>query len=144
MEKEKTSGETDRLISALRKTSNINTYLDKNKGQFNRNNLADYLNRLIQNNKFSRAEVIATSGIDRVYAYEILRSKKTPRRDTLLRLLISMKIGLTELQKALKNTGYATLYPRNIRDAIIIYGVEHNLTVIDLNILLDDSGQDTI
>ena len=36
------------------------------------------------------------------------------------------------------------LYSRSTRDAIIIYGIEHNMSVMDLNELLSVKGEKTL
>jgi DNA-binding phage protein len=134
---------TDDLMKLLLESGDIKKYIEKN-NLAETSTIAGYLESLLQQKGEKKAKVIEKAGIDRVYGYEIFRGKKTPGRDTILRLLLSLNMRFNDIQQFLKNTQYPILYPRNIRDSIIIYGIQKSLDVVRLNILLYDFGQKTI
>jgi hypothetical protein len=135
---------TDDLMRQLLESGDIEKYIEKKKDALGTQLVSDYLSIMLKQKNISRAEAIEKAGIDRVYGYEIFRAKKVPGRDTLLRLLLAFNTGIIDTQHILKNTGYPILYPKNIRDAIIIYGIQKSLDTDRLNILLFDFGQKTI
>lgn len=135
---------TGDLMKQILESRDIEKYIEKKKDTLCNLCISDYLTILLQQKQFGRAWVIKKAGIDRVYGYEIFRGKKIPGRDILLRLLLVFCIDIDDIQHILKNTGYPILYPKNIRDAIIIYGIQKSLDFDRLNILLYDLGQKTI
>ncbi|MFR6495062.1 MAG: hypothetical protein ACLUOF_00475 [Ruminococcus sp.] len=47
-----------------------------------------------------------------------------------------MQLNLDETQTALRIAKLALLYPKDKRDSILIYGIEHGKSVMDINELL--------
>jgi hypothetical protein len=135
---------TDDLMKQLNQSCDIRKYIENEEVSLQTLCISDYLNLIIEQQNISRARIIEKAGIDRVYGYEILRGKKIPGRDTLLRFLISLKIEINDIQYILKNTEYPILYPKNMRDAIIIYGIQKSFDLDRLNAMLYDLGQKTI
>ncbi len=62
-------------------------------------------------------------------------------RDKLLCLCIAMKASLEETQELLYHGGFAPLYVRSQRDSIIIFGISHNETILEVNGNLYDHGE---
>ena len=59
--------------------------------------------------------------------------RRNPSRDRLLCICVGLGITLDETQRMLTRGGYAQLYPRTRRDAIISYGVVHQLPLGEIN-----------
>ena len=91
-----------------------------------------------------RGKLIRLSGLDRGYVYDILAGKKNPSRDKVLALCFAMSLSADKTQKLLKSTGYAPLYVRMERDSIILFGLEHKLSVIEVNELLYEMKHDLV
>ncbi len=66
------------------------------------------------------------------------QARKNPSRNKLLALAVAMKLNIEECQKLLKFGGVNELYPRNRRDAIIIFALTKKLSIFELNELLFD------
>ncbi|MCL2438555.1 MAG: hypothetical protein FWC99_05670 [Coriobacteriia bacterium] len=95
--------------------------------------LVEYLIQLIAEKELKKSEIIARSGIERTYAYQIPRGEKVPSRDKLLALSFGMKLTLEEVQALLKTNGYAQLYAKNRRDSVIIFALNKGQDIIELN-----------
>lgn len=106
--------------------------------------VAEFLTAVMIQKDISRSHIISKAGLNRVYSYEVFRGEKRPSRNILLRILIALEMDFEKVQIALKKLEYPLLYAKNIRDAIIIYGLKNNKSVDDICILLYDSGQDII
>ncbi len=131
--------QTDELLRTIEKSHDLDGFLDKQ--EFIKVNISEYLNNLIEEKKLVKSEVIKRSGLDRVYAYQILNGTRTPSRDKLVQFAFGMRLDLEEVQKMLKYNGLAPLYPKNRRDSIIIFALNEKSTVIDLNIMLDNKKE---
>lgn len=138
------NGTTDNLMQALIKAGTISSYLKDKEAMMNNRTIADYLNLIIEAKGLKKSFAIQGADIDRVYGYEIFRGKKSPRRDIIIRLLIASDIELEDIQYILKNTGYPILYPKNVRDATIIFCIKNKCNVMKTNELLHDMCYKTI
>lgn len=135
---------TSKLEAELRKYNTLDHFLEENKQELASENLSAQLQNLIAAKNMSRAEVVRESNLNEVYAYQIISGVRRPSRDKLLCLCFAMKATLEETQSLLKRNGFAPLYARNERDSIIIFAIEHALTLLDLNEALYEHGKDTL
>lgn len=91
------------------------------------------------------ADIIVHSGLDRTYAYQILNGRRqNPGKDKIIRLCLAAGLDLEETQRALKVSGMPILYPRDKKDATVIFAIEHGLSVISTNELLYQNGLEVL
>jgi len=106
--------------------------------------LSEYLQYIIAEKELKKSEVIARSGIERTYAYQIFRGEKVPSRNKLLALSFGMNLTLEEVQTLLMVNGYAQLYAKNKRDSAIIFALSKGQNIIELNENLFSMGESVI
>jgi hypothetical protein len=99
---------------------------------------------LIDERNLKKSQVIAKSGIEVHYAYQILSGAKIPSRDKVIMFCIGMDLLLEECQQLLKITGYSQLYAKHERDNVLIFGICKKLSLISINDLLYDLGLDLL
>ena len=109
---DKSQKTTDQLLKILQNSNDINSYLTNN-----------------------------DSNIQKNYGYQIFDGSKTPSRDKVIALALAMQLNLDEANRLLHLSNNGILYPKIKRDSIIIFGLENNQKIIDLNITLDDLGE---
>jgi hypothetical protein len=68
----------------------------------------------------SKAEVIRSADIDRTYCYQIFDGKHKPTRDKLIRLSFGLHLTVPQTQQLLKTAQISPLYPRVVRDVLIL------------------------
>ena len=71
-----------------------------------------------------------------VYLYQIFAGGRKPSRNRIICLCYGLSATLEETQTLLKESGNAQLYVRDRRDAIIIYGLTHNMELCAINDML--------
>lgn len=135
---------TQELLDALSGSENLELFLEENQVHFDHRHLAEFLQQYLHEKGLKRSDVIRVSQLNEVYAYQIFNGMKNPVRDKVLCLLLAMKLTVEEAQTLLKVCGYAPLYSKNERDCILIYALEHHLTVIETQLLLDKKGLDCL
>ena len=135
---------TDELENELSEITDINDYIEKNSEEFINVKLSEYLKELIRSRNMETSEVIKNTGLNRIYAYQILEGGKNPSRDKLIAFSFGMKLNFTETQKLLKTACMRPLYARDERDAIIIFAVKKGYRVIEANLLLEEQGYKAI
>ncbi|MBR1729483.1 MAG: helix-turn-helix transcriptional regulator [Selenomonadaceae bacterium] len=135
--------DTDKLFSELKTDDDIEKFLSSNREEFTIS-LSEYLSKLLESKNLSKAEVVRDSKIERTYAYHIFNGNKKPSRTKLLAIARAMKLDLDETQYLLRYAGQALLYPRNTWDAVIILSIEKDLSVEDINSMLEQLGENQL
>lgn len=135
---------TDELFDMLDKNKNIEKFLDNNTDEFLDMSAADYINDLINKKMLKKVDVVKKSGINNIYAYQILSGLKKPSRDKLIQLAFGMQLNLDETQRLLKIGGGSALYPRCKRDSVIIYSINNGKSVFDCDEILYELNEKTL
>ena len=139
--KGKTTGE---LLEELMEPGSFSSYLSRNREQMLHPNVGRELDKLCRGQKLSKAAVARRSGVSEVYLHQVLAGKRSPSRDRLLCLCIGLSATVEETQKLLQYVGYAQLYPRNRRDAIVLYGLIHGQALTEINDKLFTENEKTL
>ena len=129
---------TDELSHEIKAARNIEDYLKKNKDHMIMTNLSEHLNMLLSLKKLKKADVVRASLLDRTYVYKIFAGEKNPTRDKLIALAFGLHLTDLETQKMLKLSGNRELYARDERDALILFSLQQNKTIFELNEMLID------
>lgn len=129
---------TDELSHEIKAAKNIKDYLQKNKEHMIKTNLSEHLNMLLSLKKLKKADVVRASLLDRTYVYKIFAGEKNPTRDKLIALAFGLHLSDLETQKMLKLSDNRELYARDERDALILFSLQRNKTVFEVNELLID------
>ena len=124
---------TDTLQQELMSTNNLDRFLTKNDASFRDVPLQEAIQRIFDEKGMSKAQLAKQSGISEVYLHQVFSGRRTPSRDRLLCLCIGLHASLEEAQSLLVQAHHAPLYPREQRDAILIYGLSHELTLQEVN-----------
>ena len=134
--------DTEELKDGLRQASGLESFLVDNQKEFRRYTLAEYLNHLLEEKRLSKADVVRESRLERVYGYHIFAGrKKNPSRNKVISLALAMKLAPEETQYLLYYAGAEQLYVRNPRDSILWYALDHHMSVLDTNIMLQKMSE---
>lgn len=128
--KGKTTGE---LLEELMEPGSFSSYLSRNREQMLHPNVGRELDKFCRGQKLSKAAVARRSGVSEVYLHQVLAGKRSPSRDRLLCLCIGFSAGVEEIQKLLRQAGFAQLDPRITRDALILYGLSRGQSLPQIN-----------
>ena len=137
--------DTDELKDGLRQASGLEGFLVDNQKEFRRYTLAEYLNHLLDEKHLSKADGVRDSRLERVYGYHIFAGrKKNPSRNKVISLALAMKLAPEEPQYLLYYAGAEQLYVRNPRDSILWYALDHHMSVLDTNIMLQKMSEEPL
>ena len=137
--------DTEELKDGLRQASGLEGFLVDNQKEFRRYTLAEYLNHLLEEKRLSKADVVRESRLERVYGYHIFAGrKKNPSRNKVISLALAMKLAPEETQYLLYYAGAEQLYVRNPRDSILWYALDHHMSVLDTNIMLQKMSEEPL
>lgn len=129
---------TDELLNEIKSTKNILDYMEHNQEEMHLNTLAEALDAWTAKKDLSTADVIKKSNLNSSYVYQIFRGKKYPSRDKVIALAFGLELNADETQKLLKQAGYRELYPRDKRDALLLFAINQKMNILDANEVLYD------
>lgn len=112
---------------------NIHSYIKANEPFFTKKNITELLAGLYEKKSISKAALARNAGMSEVYLHQVFSGRRNPSRDRLLCLCIGLEATLEETQTLLKQAGYAELYPKNRRDAIVSHGIVHKTPLPKIN-----------
>ncbi len=135
---------TDELKHEIKSATDIEDWLAKNQANMLSQRLPEYLEKLLEQKNMKKADVVRRSQLGRAYVYKIFSGEKVPSRDKLLAIACGLDLSDEETQKMLKLSGNRELYPRDKRDALILFALQRKKSMIEINELLDEHGLDIL
>lgn len=128
--------DTAELMNEIKSTKNILDYMERNQEEMHLNTLAECLNEWLPKKDCQVSDVVKKSNLNKSYVYQIFRGKKFPSRDKVIALAFGLELNADETQKLLKQAGYRELYPRDRRDALLLFAINQKMNIIDANEVL--------
>lgn len=135
---------TDELRHEIKAATDIEDYLGSNQENLIHHSLAGHLDSLLSRKGISKADVVRGSLLSRAYVYQIFSGEKTPSRDKLIALAFGLRLSEEEAQTLLKVSKNRELYARDSRDAIILFSLQRNKSIFQVNELLFRHGYETL
>ena len=135
---------TELLKELKRQSCSLPDYLSNHKDTFVNEDIKDFWENIIESKNYSKSNIINKADFSYCYFYEVINGRKAPTKEKVVRLALAMKMTIDECQQALKVSGRSALPPKNRRDSILIYAIEQQMTVIQCNNLLVDTGEDEL
>ena len=130
---------TDELLNEI-KNGTLERFIEQNEHEFTEITLHEYICRIIKDNGLKKSRVVARSGLNRIYAYQIFAGKRMPSRDKLMVIGFGLQLDHEGMDKLLRQAGYSPLYARSKRDSIIIHAIVHSKSIFAVNEMLFDNG----
>ena len=135
---------TSKIVEELGLCPDFKTFYSENKDYMVSGSLSSMLDSLLKGKGLKKSAVIRDAELSEVYAYQIFSGLRVPERKKLLCLAVAMELTVDEVQSLLKCAGYAQLYVKLPFDSIVLYGICKHLSVVEINEILFDYGQDTL
>ncbi len=135
---------TDDLKQELMEEADLDRFIAENEEYFAETDLTEVLMRLYKKCGLTKAEVARRAGMSEVYLHQVFSGRRRPSRDRLLCLCVGLESQLEEAQLLLKGMGYAPIYPRLKRDAIISHGLLHHTPLPEINDKLFSENEKTL
>lgn len=135
---------TDDLQKALMNASDLDKFLRENEEKFNHGDCQELLAEMFEKRDLTKANLAKRAGMSNVYLHQVFSGRRNPSRSRMLCICIGMEASLEEAQELLKRSGMGLLYPKDRRDAIIIYGLLHKQSLFEVNDKLFCEGEETL
>ena len=130
---------TDELLKLLKSAhtlEDLESYTEATARQTPAITFHQYIENCMDTRGISASQLIQNAQLQRTYGYQILNGTKKPGRDKILSLCLALCMTLEETQRALTLAKEGVLYPKNRRDAVIIFALNKGFSVLETNDLL--------
>ena len=135
---------TSDLQAELMSAPSIDSYIKKNESYFSDQSVARMLKEVYDTRDLTKAALARRAGISEVYLHQVFSGRRNPSRSRLLCLCFGLNASLEETQELLKQCGFAQLYPKDRRDAIILYGILNGMDLFAVNDKLFAENEETL
>ena len=130
---------TDELLTILKEKKNYDDFLEECSNEIIYS-ISTYLNSFMKDTTVSALS--KNSGLSESYLYKLLEGKRcNPSRDTLLQICFGLGLDLDQCNSLMRAGNFNTLYPRIKRDSIIIFCINKNLSLVECDQMLSNSGE---
>ena len=136
--------DTSELQNSMMEHTNLDRFLAENRENFQNNTVPELLLHMIEKKGISKAVLAKQAGMSEVYLHQVFAGRRNPSRSRVLCICFGLDATLDETQELLKQCSLAQLYPREKRDAIIIYGLLHGLSLFEVNDKLFEEDEETL
>lgn len=136
--------DTGDLQQDMMAQADLNKFLSENRENFQRSTVPELLQALFEKKDLSKAVLAKQAGMSEVYLHQVFAGRRNPSRSRILCLCFGMNATLEETQELLKQCSLAQLYPREKRDAIVIYGLVHGMNLFEVNDKLFEEDEETL
>ena len=103
-----------------------------------------YFSTIMKSHNHKKSDLAKNSNISRTYVYQLLNGTKKPSRDNIIALCITSDFTLEETIRCLEISKEGILYPKNKRDSLIIYAINHKYNISKSNELLFKNNEVTL
>ena len=128
----------------LENAESFSVFLAKNKENMLDETLSEHLMMLLDRKNLLRSDVVNNSGLEKSYVYQIFKGEKKPSRDKLIAIAFGLHLNEEETQRMLKLAGHSELYARVTRDALILFAIQHGMSIDKVDNELDANGLPTL
>ena len=132
--------ETDDLQQELMKTADLDRFLADNRDQFLCCSVSEALLELFEKRDMTKASLAKRSGMSEVYLHQLFSARRNPTRGKLLCICFGLNATVEETQDLLKICGFAPLYVKDQREAILLHCLHRNLSLPEANEALLSRG----
>ena len=124
--------------------ANLDHFLAENRENFQNSTVPELLLQMIEKKGISKAVLAKQAGMSEVYLHQVFAGRRNPSRSRVLCICFGLNATLDETQELLKQCSLAQLYPREKRDAIVIYGLLHGMSLFEVNDKLFEEDEETL
>lgn len=99
---QKTTRDLEQILKSKRRTEQLEEYLETLPEEQPCASFRDYYQSLAKVQSMSAADIVAKSGIERTYYYQLMNGTRNPGRDKIITLCIAAGLTVKETQRALE------------------------------------------
>lgn len=137
---------TEQLMNELKNATDIDEFVAQNQDEMVDMSLSEYLREMLMKYNVEKSAVFRRANMaENNYGYELFRDDtKKASRDKLIQICMGFPLTIEEAQTVLRYGEVRPLYPRNPRDAYVLFALKSGYDMFQLNELLFERGEKII
>ena len=132
---------TKELVTSIKRMLSPSELSDE---EFSGIDFPTYMKQVMDEKNVKPRELIIQMNMEKSYFYQILKGRRAPGRDFLIKFAFLLLMNLDDTQRLLKIANRQPLYPRNKKDAAAIYAITHKLNYKRYEELLNSLEDDHV
>lgn len=132
---------TKELVTSIKRMLSPSELSDE---EFSGIDFPTYMKQVMDEKNVKPRELIIQMNMEKSYFYQILKGRRAPGRDFLIKFAFLLRMNLDDTQRLLKIANRQPLYPRNKKDAAAIYAITHKLNYKRYEELLNSLEDDHV
>ncbi len=121
--------DTDELLSILQQSRSLTGALKAIDGDTDAPGFPERLAGYMAERGMNAAQLSEAALLSRSFTYQLCSGERRPGRDIVLRLALVLELTVEQTQAFLRAAQWGALYPRVVRDAVIIFAIQNRLGV---------------
>ena len=135
---------TTLMLNELKDEKDIESFIQRNEQAFYNKSISDHMEGLLKKYGISKNDLILRADIERGYGYQILRGVRGAKRDKYIRLALGIGLDLEDTQHMLMIAKQGILYPKVMRDALLIFCINNKYDIHTVQSMLFDHRLDVL
>lgn len=135
---------SDQLYTQIKNATSFAEFWERHKKRIVHQPLSGYLCAMLDKKGLKRSDVVVKTGLDKAYVYQIFAGQKNPSRNKLLTIAFGMKLSEEETQRMLHLSGHRELWPKDERDALLLFSIQRGMSLEDVHVELERYGLDPL
>ncbi len=119
--------DTDELLDILERSRTLTGALRTLDGDMDTPTFTQCLAGYMQARDLNATQLSEAALLSRSFTYQLCSGERRPSRDIILRLALVLEMSVAETQSLLRTAQRGALYPRVLRDAVIIFALQNHM-----------------
>ncbi len=121
---------TEELLELLFMESSLEHLMNSDRSSLTLPGFAEYITALCARREEPPERVIRRADLEKSYGHQLFSGRRSPSRDTVLRLAFGLELDYEGTQELLKVARKSRLHPKVKRDMVLIYCLYHGYTLV--------------
>lgn len=123
-------------LTSLKHKGELERWIEEHK--YENKSFGQYFQELCEKYNTNPSKLSSHCAKSKSYLYKCSSNDKIPSKKAVVCIGIALQATLEEINTMLKCAGHKELYPKNMWDAIIIFGLNRGCTIYEIDSLLSE------
>ena len=124
------SRNTEELLGILERSRTLTSALKALDGDMEAPAFAQCLSLYMEERDLNATQLSEAALLSRSFTYQLCSGERRPSRDIILRLALVLELSVEQTQALLRTAQRGALYPRVMRDAVIIFALRSRMGIL--------------
>lgn len=124
------SRNTEEILGILERSRTLTSALKALDGDMEAPTFTQCLSQYMRERDLNATQLSEAALLSRSFTYQLCNGERRPGRDIILRLALVLELSVDETQALLRTAQRGALYPRVMRDAVILFALHEHMGIL--------------